>query len=1369
LDGALADFNGDVAGANDWFADQMEDNNDTLASDRQAAQDNYDSTLATPRTNRANDEQTARDNFDDAKEIADNDKRDRDDTAQDDYNDAITLADDDYAAAVDAATTDYENYATTRTATFQSAVTARTTLYQQQRDGYFTVFDAAMQAAQDDFDDDVADAKQIYVDAKRGFATTRDGQITTAHNEYSDAVGDLADDRNDDYDAFWIAAYATMMTGGTVNYTPLYENQQQYEIAVAEKDVFLAFKVGAAKVQFNSDERTAATTLAKSIADYTETLVIAQANASRTLAHNLADAQEPYQKDIADLDAAYEIDMEGEFVDLMQDIALAEWVQSYDYAAANRQLTIDLSESDWTHTYDVAAAQETFDKAMADAAHTFELAENGAFETLQNDLAAAESTWIQSSADDAETRDNTINAAQADWIRDQYQAYVDYVADLGTAYLAYMPVLATVKSAQFILDNGATPDAIAVGTAWEAYTVAVAIAGVARANNAAAELQAFGNQEATYFQASEDMRAAANTAYAYSAAAALVDQVSDDGIAQHAYDDDVADAANDFAHDEAEKFRTRTEQEADADKAFGQAMAGYDETYKQEMADAGYNYVWNFWDRHLPNFTVETNAERDRFKSEQTELKNIVKAKASNERDAQVAAAGFAKTAAKGGADQDKRAALDLARKDFAAAMVAAFDNLAATRARPLSSFEQAAMSRLDTWGIGAMVSETLHWAWNEGLDDATNFVTGWADSLTGGAHGWVRQQLGIDGGVNYNSAAYAGGQIVGTVHSFFLGGAAGAVGHVGAAYTAARVITTTATVYGGIQAANNIRNGNGTFWDYLALAPAVGYAAGRVTNGLGIFRCFVGDTPVVIREADNVAIAAVGIRDDGVVESDGSHATFVILAAFSVSAGLLGKQALDNRQRQHDSATRGRRVSDCDLNDPNRCELASGPPPEKDTGRLPVLSPAEFDELFDQLLTGNAPVDRPSYPSARRGSLATAASVIEEFPSQEESDSQTGTELPGVPNKESPMLAVSKLPLATSTAQRARRSKLGTVWMWGCLLLAGGFLWNGLADTGRDEHALAAVHQRPVTTAPALAKYVTKPIRDICVGERVLAHNPEVTDAQRALAVDPEPMTWRHFELEMSKPDGSLLHVNLLRPLDWLSAHDARIGGTIHLDLEEMGASGHARVLAINACPKIATGPGEVVTGTFAHSAGNVIDLHVEGIAEPIGTTENHLFWSEDRSSFVATSSLRVGEHLRLADSTLVRMSGKQNRLAESQVYNLEVNTEHVYFVSDLGVLTHNSYAVDPSRSYNEAMNKALAWLGARGFSGTTAQPSIGRLGGGRVNGMTGPGRVGYRIEFDQRSNAHINVFAGSEKGPHFTFPGNNAAVNAILNQLFP
>jgi hypothetical protein len=61
--------------------------------------------------------------------------------------------------------------------------------------------------------------------------------------------------------------------------------------------------------------------------------------------------------------------------------------------------------------------------------------------------------------------------------------------------------------------------------------------------------------------------------------------------------------------------------------------------------------------------------------------------------------------------------------------------------------------------------------------------------------------------------------------------------------------------------------------------------------------------------------------------------------------------------------------------------------------------------------------------------------------------------------------------------------------------------------------------------------------------------------------------------------------------------------------------------------------GPGcRIVTGTFAHGSGQILDVAVEGLAEPIGTTASHPFWSEDRRAFVPAGELAVGETLRTA-----------------------------------------------------------------------------------------------------------------------------------------
>jgi len=121
------------------------------------------------------------------------------------------------------------------------------------------------------------------------------------------------------------------------------------------------------------------------------------------------------------------------------------------------------------------------------------------------------------------------------------------------------------------------------------------------------------------------------------------------------------------------------------------------------------------------------------------------------------------------------------------------------------------------------------------------------------------------------------------------------------------------------------------------------------------------------------------------------------------------------------------------------------------------------------------------------------------------------------------------------------------------------------------------------------------------------------------------------------------------------------------------MGASGPARVVHIGPAPPLEAGPGQIVTGTFAHSAANVINLYVEGLDEPIGTTASHPFWCEDRQAFVPAGDLKRGERLRTQDGQLLALTASRPRAAAA-VFNLEVNTEHVYYVGIHGLLVHNS-----------------------------------------------------------------------------------------------
>jgi hypothetical protein len=103
------------------------------------------------------------------------------------------------------------------------------------------------------------------------------------------------------------------------------------------------------------------------------------------------------------------------------------------------------------------------------------------------------------------------------------------------------------------------------------------------------------------------------------------------------------------------------------------------------------------------------------------------------------------------------------------------------------------------------------------------------------------------------------------------------------------------------------------------------------------------------------------------------------------------------------------------------------------------------------------------------------------------------------------------------STSPRRGSSVLATVWLMGCLAVSGFFGWHFMShdnSTPTDGTVVAAT-----ANTASESPYVTKSIRDIRIGERVLAHNPKVTDLERRQAVMPDS-SWRHVYLEMTKAD---------------------------------------------------------------------------------------------------------------------------------------------------------------------------------------------------------------------------------------------------------
>ncbi|MFO0427917.1 MAG: hypothetical protein ACK526_15230 [Planctomyces sp.] len=92
------------------------------------------------------------------------------------------------------------------------------------------------------------------------------------------------------------------------------------------------------------------------------------------------------------------------------------------------------------------------------------------------------------------------------------------------------------------------------------------------------------------------------------------------------------------------------------------------------------------------------------------------------------------------------------------------------------------------------------------------------------------------------------------------------------------------------------------------------------------------------------------------------------------------------------------------------------------------------------------------------------------------------------------------------------------------------------------------------------------------------------------------------------------------LRPLSWLRSTGAAVGGSIHMELHEMGLNIPARVVGIDPCPIIEPDNGtgrNVVTGTMAHSGANIVYLDITGLDEPLGVTDTHPIWMRNSPGF--------------------------------------------------------------------------------------------------------------------------------------------------------
>jgi hypothetical protein len=92
-----------------------------------------------------------------------------------------------------------------------------------------------------------------------------------------------------------------------------------------------------------------------------------------------------------------------------------------------------------------------------------------------------------------------------------------------------------------------------------------------------------------------------------------------------------------------------------------------------------------------------------------------------------------------------------------------------------------------------------------------------------------------------------------------------------------------------------------------------------------------------------------------------------------------------------------------------------------------------------------------------------------------------------------------------------------------------------------------------------------------------------------------------------------------------------------------------------------------------FVHEVNTIVQVSIGGIK--LDTTEGHKFWVVDRG-WVEAKDLKVGDKVLEASGKIVTITDvKVEKLKQMvKVYNFEVEDFHTYFVSNIGILVHNT-----------------------------------------------------------------------------------------------
>jgi RHS repeat-associated protein len=198
------------------------------------------------------------------------------------------------------------------------------------------------------------------------------------------------------------------------------------------------------------------------------------------------------------------------------------------------------------------------------------------------------------------------------------------------------------------------------------------------------------------------------------------------------------------------------------------------------------------------------------------------------------------------------------------------------------------------------------------------------------------------------------------------------------------------------------------------------------------------------------------------------------------------------------------------------------------------------------------------------------------------------------------------------------------------------------------------------------------KAIEEVALGDRV---GPEATECGELRLNE-----WSTISLLMIVSGAAgvdELSIRLLRPRTWLDDNQVVAGSYISVRLEELNIEGDAFVSEIESAANLKAGTRCPVTGLVSHISSDVIAVMLLGGAS-LELTQHHRLFSADRNGWIAAGALVPGERLKTMDG-IARVEAILNGpRGPTEVFNLEVFGEHQYYVGELRVLAHNTYASD-------------------------------------------------------------------------------------------